>query len=124
MKYFKENATIERRLWWNSLPEREQALRTCLFRLKKWDIPEHKTLLAYKRTYKGVDDAYIHVKANIRMFKLMAKALKRQLPVKSQAHFVKQCPNYGVFEWCCGHCQHIIPGYAKYCPYCGQRTDS
>lgn len=124
MKYFKENATIERRLWWNSLPEREQAMRTCLFRLKKWDIPEHKTLLAYKRTYKGVDDAYIHVKANIRMFKLMAKALKRQLPVKSQAHFVKQCPNYGVFEWCCGHCQHIIPGSAKYCPNCGQRTDS
>ena len=122
MKYYNENSTIERRLWWNSLPEREQALRTCLFRLKKWDIPEHKTLLAYKLTYKGVDDAYVHVKANIRMFKLMAKALKRQLPVKSHAFVVKH-PTYKFAKWCCGHCQQEIPLDVNYCPNCGQRTD-
>lgn len=90
MKYYKENATIERRLWWNSLPEREQALRTCLFRLKKWDIPEHKTLFAYNNS------ACAQIKENISMFKLMAKALKRQLPVKSQAHFIKPCPTYRI----------------------------
>lgn len=119
MKYYKENATIERRLWWNSLPEHEQALRTCLFRTRKWDIPEHKTLLAYN----NCDRVRAQMKENIRMFKLVAKALKRQLPVKSQAHFIKPCPTYRVIEWCCGHCQHTIPGYAKYCPHCGQRTD-
>ena len=119
MKYYKENATIERRLWWNSLPEREQALRTCLLRLKKWDIPEHKTLLAYNNS----DRARAQMKENIRMFKLMAKALKRQLPVKSCVRVVRPHPTYRVIKWCCGHCQQEIPMDVNYCPNCGQRTD-
>lgn len=117
MKYYKETVSSSRLAWWNGLPEREQALRICLFRLKKWDIPEHKTLLAYNNS------ARAQLKENIRMFKLMAKALKRQLPVKSQAHFIKPCPTYRVIEWCCGHCQQEIPMDVNYCPNCGQRTD-
>ena len=117
MKYYKETVSSSRLAWWNGLPEREQALRICLFRLQKWDIPEHKTLLAYNNS------ARAQLKENIRMFKLMAKALKRQLPVKSQAHFIKPCPTYRVIEWCCGHCQQEIPMDVNYCPNCGQRTD-
>lgn len=48
MIYYGNNATPKRIEWWESLQEREQNLRICLFEIQKIAIPEQKTLLRYK----------------------------------------------------------------------------
>ena len=57
MIYYGNNATPKRIEWWNSLPEREQNLRICLFEIQKIAIPEQKTLLRYKKSRKEVLNA-------------------------------------------------------------------
>ena len=50
MIYYGNNATPERIEWWESLPEREQTLRICLFEIQKIAISEQKALLRYKKS--------------------------------------------------------------------------
>lgn len=110
MEYFKNTATRERQRWWECLPAREQYLRTCLFRLKKWDIPEQKSLLSYQENQ--YDEPQKFIKKRIRLLKIAIQAVKRQLPVRPHGS------RRGVH---CGHCKAIIAVYMAYCPDCGHK---
>lgn len=110
MEYFKHTATAERLRWWRRLPVQEQNMRRCLFRLKKWDVSEQKSLLRYPENQYDVSQRFI--KTRIRLLKLAIQAIKRQLPVRPHGSHT------GVH---CGHCEAIIAVYMDYCPACGQK---
>ena len=119
MNYYNDIATPERLKWWAGLPEREQDTRIALCRLEKLAIPERKSLLRL------VDAPPEHgnsrqnvIKNDIRLLKIAAKAIRRQIPVCGYAKKV----NGGATEWLCGHCQQEMPFYAEYCPLCGQKV--
>ena len=121
MNYYNDIATPERLEWWAGLPEREQDMRIALFRLEKLAIPERKSLLRL------VDAPPEHgnsrqnvIKNDIRLLKIAAKAIRRQIPVCGYAKKV----NGGATEWLCGHCQQAMPVYAEYCPNCGQKVSA
>ena len=119
LNYYNDIATPERLKWWAGLPEREQDMRIALFRLEKLAIPERKSLLRL------VDAPPEHgnsrqnvIKNDIRLLKIAAKAIRRQIPVCGYAKKV----NGGATEWLRGHCQQEMPFYAEYCPLCGQKV--
>lgn len=113
MIYYKKNATPKRIEWWNSLPEREQNLRVCLFEIQKIAIPEQKTLLRYKKSRKEV----LSAKATLKQLQLIAKAIKRQIPGYIN---IEKADDYSV-AYLCACCRQGVPSYASYCPNCGQR---
>lgn len=113
MIYYGNNATPKRIEWWESLPEREQNLRICLFEIQKIAIPEQKTLLRYKKSRKEV----LNAKAILKQLKLVAKAIKRQIPGYIN---IEKADDYSV-AYLCACCRQGVPAYASYCPNCGQR---
>lgn len=115
MKYYKNKLTPERQKWWESLTETEQYLRTCAFRLEKFDKSEQKSLLNNKLNYPGMR---LLAKRNIRGLKVAIKAIKREFSVKG--YWIRGYESK--MFWCCGCCQQIIPKYSEYCPHCGQRV--
>lgn len=119
MNYYNDIATPERLKWWAGLPEREQDMRIALFRLEKLAIPERKSLLRLvDAPPKHGNSRQNVIKNDIRLLKIAAKAIRRQLPVCGYAKKV----NGGTVEWRCGHCQQEMPFYAEYCPVCGQKV--
>lgn len=113
MIYYKNNATPKRIEWWNSLPEREQNLRICLFEIQKIAIPEQKTLLRYKKSRIEV----LSAKATLKQLKLIAKAIKRQIPGYIN---IAKTDDYST-AYRCARCRQDVPYYASYCSNCGQR---
>lgn len=113
MIYYGNNATPERIEWWKSLPEHEQNLRICLFEIQKIAISEQKTLLRYKKSHMEV----LSAKAALKQLKLIAKAIKRQIPGYIN---IEKTDDYStVYRCVC--CRQDVPSYASYCPNCGQR---
>lgn len=113
MIYYGNNATLKRMEWWEGLPEHEQNLRICLFKIRKTAIPEQKALLRYRKSRKEV----LSAKATIKQLKLIAKAIERQIPGYINIEKADDCST----AYRCAHCQQTIPYYASYCPNCGQR---
>jgi len=111
--YYGNNATLKRIEWWESLSEREQNLRICLFEIQKIAIPEQKTLLRYKKSRKEV----LNAKAILKQLKLVAKAIKRQIPGYIN---IEKADDYNA-AYRCACCRQDVPYYASYCPNCGQR---
>lgn len=113
MIYYGNNATPERIEWWESLLEREQNLRVCLFEIQKIAISEQKALLRYKKSRVEV----LSTKATIKQLKLIAKAIKRQIPGYIN---ITKTDDYST-AYLCACCRQGVPAYASYCPNCGQR---
>lgn len=113
MIYYGNNATPERIEWWESLLEREQNLRVCLFEIQKIAISEQKALLRYKKSRVEV----LSTKATIKQLKLIAKAIKRQIPGYINIEKADDCSA----AYRCACCRQGVPSYASYCPNCGQR---
>ena len=113
MIYYKNNVTPKRIEWWKSLSLREQNLRICLFEIRKIAIPEQKALLRYRKSRKEV----LRTKAVIKRLKLVAKAIKRQIPGYINIEKADDCSA----AYHCACCRQDVPYYASYCPNCGQR---
>ena len=113
MIYYGNNATPERIEWWESLLERVQNLRVWLFEIQKIAISEQKALLRYKKSRVEV----LSTKATIKQLKLIAKAIKRQIPGYIN---ITKTDDYST-EYLCACCRQGVPAYASYCPNCGQR---
>ena len=111
MIYYGNNATPERIEWWESLLEREQNLRTCLFEIQKIAISEQKALLRKSRV------EVLSAKATLKQLKLIAKAIKRQIPGYIN---IEKTDDYST-AYRCACCRQDVPSYASYCPNCGQR---
>lgn len=106
MIYYGNNATLKRIEWWESLSEREQNLRICLFEIQKIAIPEQKTLLRYKKSRKEV----LNAKAILKQLKLVAKAIKRQIPGYIN---IEKADDYSADWYCRRNCKEILLPYLE-----------